>query len=383
MRARHRLVIVAAAAVLTAACGTGIAAPPTTVTSATPSSSSSATSAAVSSGPQVTVAPLPGSTTSSPATTTSPKPKPAATSRSRSTAATGTGGGPVTVTKTTSAPGAGSGNSPTTTVSEDPATVTATVVVDPPSTPAPPKTTKSPSATQAPPKTTTKANGGGSMTRKVVVIDPGHNGANGANPGIINQQVNAGFGQTKPCNTTGTETNAGYPEYRFNWQVAQHLKAELEAKGITVMMTRNSDDGVGPCVDKRAAIGNDADADAVISIHGDGDDASAHGFYVMTAGQTPDGIAPGVTAQSSRLAGDVRDGLAEVGLSPNSHLGENGLWTTRTDLAGLNLSLRPTVMIEAGNMRNAADAALMSSDAGQQQVAQGLAVGVVNYLIGR
>ena len=33
----------------------------------------------------------------------------------------------------------------------------------------------------------------------------------------------------------------------------------LEAKGITVIMTRDSDDGVGPCVNKRAAIGNDAE----------------------------------------------------------------------------------------------------------------------------
>jgi N-acetylmuramoyl-L-alanine amidase len=375
MRARHRLVIVAAAAVLTAACGTGVAAPPTTATSVS-SSSSPASSATVSSGPQVTVAPLPGGSATSASPTASSSPKPTAGSDTA-----GATGAPVTVTTTTSAPGGGSGNSPTTTVSEDPATVTKTVVVDPPSTAAPPKTTKSTTA-QPTPKTTPKATGG-SMTRKVVVIDPGHNGANGANPGIINQQVNAGFGQTKPCNTTGTETNAGYPEYKFNWNVALQLKAQLEAKGITVVMTRSSDDGVGPCVDKRAAIGNQADADAVVSIHGDGDDAAAHGFYVMTAGQTPDGIAAGVTAQSSRLAGDVRDGLAEVGLSPNSHLGENGLWTTRTDLAGLNLSLRPTVMIEAGNMRNAADAALMSSDAGQQQVAKGLAVGVVNYLIGR
>jgi N-acetylmuramoyl-L-alanine amidase len=221
------------------------------------------------------------------------------------------------------------------------------------------------------------------MTHKVIVIDPGHNGANGANPGIINQQVPAGFGLTKPCNTTGTETDAGYPEYQFNWNVALKLKAALQAKGLTVVMTRNSDDGVGPCVNERAAIGNQNRADAVISIHGDGDDPSARGFYVMTAGQTPEGIAPGVTAKSSRLATDVRDGLAEAGLNPSNHLGDNGLWTTRTDLAGLNLSLVPTVMIEAGNMRNSADAALMSSAAGQQQVADGLAAGVVSYLIGR
>ena len=217
------------------------------------------------------------------------------------------------------------------------------------------------------------------MTSKTVVIDPGHNGQNHNHPEIINQQVPAGLGQTKPCNTTGTETNAGYPEYDFTWNVAQQLKAALEAKGITVVMTRNSNDGVGPCVDKRAAIGNDNEADAVISIHGDGDEASAEGFYVMTAGQPAAGAMP---AESTRLADDVRDSLENGGLSPNNHLGENGLWTSRTDLAGLNLSLRPTVMIEAGNMRNDADAAMMSSASGQQKVAAALAVGVVQYLIG-
>ena len=218
------------------------------------------------------------------------------------------------------------------------------------------------------------------MTKKLVVIDPGHNGANGANPDIINQQVDAGFGQTKPCNTTGTSTDAGYDEHEFNWKVAVELKAELEAKGITVVMTRSTDDGVGPCVNKRAAIGNDNNAAAVISIHGDGDDPSAEGFYVMTAGQPPAGAA--VATASSKLAVAVRDGLAGAGLQPSNHLGSNGLWTERTDLAGLNLSLVPTVMIEAGNMRNAADAALMSSGAGQQQVASGLADGVVKYLVG-
>jgi N-acetylmuramoyl-L-alanine amidase len=211
----------------------------------------------------------------------------------------------------------------------------------------------------------------------VVVIDPGHNGANGANPNIINALVPAGFGQTKPCNTTGTSTNDGYPEHVFTWKVANYLRPMLEARGITVVMTRDSDDGVGPCVNKRAAAGNDANADAVVSIHGDGDDASAEGFYVMTAEQDPAGAA--MAAQSHGLAVNVRDGLTGAGLSPSNHLGAAGLWP-RNDLAGLNLSVRPTVMIEAGNMRNSADAALMSSAAGQQQVAQGLANGVLAYL---
>ncbi|HEY4993188.1 MAG TPA: N-acetylmuramoyl-L-alanine amidase [Nakamurella sp.] len=211
----------------------------------------------------------------------------------------------------------------------------------------------------------------------MVVIDPGHNGANSDNAAIINALVPAGFGQTKPCNTTGTETNAGYPEHDFTWAVANDLAPILTAQGIAVHMTRDSDDGVGPCVDKRAAIGNDHNADAVVSIHGDGDDASAQGYYVMTAEQDPAGA--DMAARSHALAVKVRDGLTGVGLSPSNHLGDGGLWP-RNDLAGLNLSVRPTVMIEAGNMRNSADADLMTSATGQRQVAQGLAAGVLSFL---
>lgn len=236
-------------------------------------------------------------------------------------------------------------------------------------TPLEPVQTQDP-ATQAP---APAPSGGG----RVVVIDPGHNGANGANPDVINALVDAGFGETKPCNTTGTSTNDGYTEHQFNWGVATKLQAILQARGYDVRMTRTSDDGVGPCVNKRAAFGNDANADVVVSIHGDGDDASARGFYVMTAERAPAGAA--MAAQSESLASTMRDALVNDGLSRSNHLGSGGLWK-RSDLAGLNLSTRPTVMIEMGNMRNSADAALMSSSAGQQQYAQGIADGVSAYL---
>ncbi len=217
----------------------------------------------------------------------------------------------------------------------------------------------------------------GSVDSLVVVIDAGHNGANGANPSIINAQVDAGFGQSKACNTTGTATNAGYAEHKFNWNVANYLKSALEAQGITVIMTRDSDDGVGPCVNVRAAIGNDANADAVISIHGDGSAEGDSGFYVMTSERDPAG--PEMAGQSAGLASTVRDALVNNGLSPSNYLGSNGLWK-RSDLGGLNLSLRPTIMLELGNMRDSQDSALMTSDAGQQQFAAGIAKGVLSYL---
>jgi N-acetylmuramoyl-L-alanine amidase len=211
----------------------------------------------------------------------------------------------------------------------------------------------------------------------VVVIDPGHNGGNASHPEVINKQVPAGFGQYKACNTTGTATNAGYPEHEFNWRVALKLRDLLQAKGITVRMTRDSDSGVGPCVNQRAAIGNDAHAAAVISIHGDGEAEGVTGFFVMTSSHDPGGAA--VAAQTDRLASRIRDGMVAGGLSVSSALGKDGLWA-RSDLGGLNLSLRPSVMIECGNMRNADEAARMSSAAGQQRYADAIAAGVLAFL---
>jgi N-acetylmuramoyl-L-alanine amidase len=210
-----------------------------------------------------------------------------------------------------------------------------------------------------------------------VVIDPGHNGANGAHPEIINQLVDAGFGETKPCNTTGTSTNAGYAEHEFTWAVAGDLKSILENQGVVVVMTRDSDDGVGPCVNERAAIGNDNNAAAVVSIHGDGAASGDRGFYAMTAQRDPAGS--DMAALSMDLASEVRDQLVAAGLSPSNYVGSGGLWT-RDDLGGLNLSVRPTTMIEMGNMRDSQDASLMTSEDGQLQMAKGIAAGIIAYL---
>ncbi|WP_414936935.1 N-acetylmuramoyl-L-alanine amidase [Amycolatopsis sp. cmx-11-51] len=254
----------------------------------------------------------------------------------------------------------------------------------PPSTSAPPGTTTvlttlpqpsvpSSSAPQPPPPTSQPKTG------KVVVLDPGHNGGNASKPGEINKQVPAGRGKRKPCNTTGTATNSGYPEHAFTWDVSQRISQALTAKGIRVVLTRRNDTGVGPCVDERAAIGNDAQADAVVSIHADGSHSEgAHGFHVAYS-------APPLNAQqgepSTKLATALRDGIRAGGFPTSTYLGSNGL-APRADLGGLNLSTRPAALIECGNMRNAAEAAAMSSEEGRQQYAAVIAKAIADYLGG-
>src|SRR3954470_12497344 len=210
----------------------------------------------------------------------------------------------------------------------------------------------------------------------VVVLDPGHNGGNAAHPEVVNAPVPDGAGGTKPCNTTGTETNAGYPEHAFTWDVALRMRDRLTAAGVTVVLTRQDDTGVGPCVDVRGQLAGRSGAAAFVGIHGDGAAAGGRGFHVITSSLAPGG--PDVAARSSALANAVRDAMTAV--EPVSTYTASFGLDARRDLAGLNLNVVPAVYVECGNMRNATDAALMSSAAGRQQIADQLAAGVLAFL---
>lgn len=210
------------------------------------------------------------------------------------------------------------------------------------------------------------------------MLDPGHNGGNASHPAEIAKLVPMGFGQYKACDTTGTNADDGYPEYQFTLSVAVLVQRTLEQDGAKVIMTRTTDEGVGPCVDQRAAIGNNAHADAAVSIHGDGFDASGHGFQVIQAARSVGGAAN--DSRSNALSQALHTTfMSESGLTPATYIGTNG-YETRDDLAGLNLSTVPKVLVECGNMKNPGDIALMESNAGRARLAQAIADGIIEYL---
>lgn len=221
---------------------------------------------------------------------------------------------------------------------------------------------------------------GGTLAARTVVLDPGHNGGNASAPTYINRLVPAGRGRRKPCNTTGTATADGYSEAAFNYAVAIDLRAILRAQGARVVMTRPNNSGVGPCVDRRAAIGNAAHADAVIAIHADGAPPAGRGFHVIYPPNSGD-TAP-IYAASLRLARRVHDALLTSRILPRStYLGHNG-YSERDDLAGLNLSTRPAIFVELGNMDNPTDARLQSDPAIRKRLADALYTGISRFLLG-
>lgn len=220
--------------------------------------------------------------------------------------------------------------------------------------------------------------GAKSLAGKVVVVDPGHNGGNGAHPEVINKQVSVGNGR-KECDTTGTDTDAGYSEHAFTWDVSNRLAKLLRAQGAKVVLTRSSDAGVGPCITERAAIGNRNHADAAISVHADGAPKSGHGFHVIEP-LPVSGYNTGIIADSKKLGLDIRDAFHKgTGLPYSTYRGHAAL-DPRDDLGGLNLSKVPKVFVETGNMRNPGDAAKLSDPSFRQRIAEALDAGLVAYL---
>jgi len=219
----------------------------------------------------------------------------------------------------------------------------------------------------------------GILRGKVVAVDPGHNGGNFDAVSAIGKLIWNGR-ESETCDTTGTETDGGYTEAQFNWDVALFLTADLRAEGATVALTRTSNTGVGPCVTERAAIGNEVHANAAISIHADGGPPGGRGFAILEP--VADGPDDAIIGPSVTLGADLRAAFASGSGEPLSSYDGTGGIQPRDDLAGLNLSRVPKVFIECANMRNATDAALVTSLRWQATAARAIAAGLTAFLTG-
>jgi N-acetylmuramoyl-L-alanine amidase len=206
-------------------------------------------------------------------------------------------------------------------------------------------------------------------TTTVVVIDPGHQSRGDATP----EPVGPGAAETKPRvtgGTTGVVTRV--PEYEVVLQVATNLKARLEARGITVVMTRTTND-VNISNSERAQMANEAGADLFVRIHADGNVDSAQAGISTLYPAENQWTAP-IAAESLRAAQVVHGaviastGAASRGVVP------------RTDLSGFNWSTVPSVLVECGFLTNAVEDRLISSPHYQDKLAEGMATGILTFL---
>ena len=218
-----------------------------------------------------------------------------------------------------------------------------------------------------------RAHATSNIAGKIVFLDPGHNGANDSS---INRQVVNGRGGTKECQTTGTTTDAGYPEHSFNWDTVLRIRDELSRLGVRTALSRGNDNALGPCVDQRAAMANALRPDAIVSIHADGGPPDGRGFHVNYSHPPLNEAQSGAAVRFAQL---MRDQLVASGLQPSTYRGTAGLYG-RSDLAGLNLAQYPSILIEMGNMKNAQEAAVLTSADGRARYATAVTTGIAAYL---
>ena len=115
-------------------------------------------------------------------------------------------------------------------------------------------------------------------TSFVVCIDPGHQ----SHSDTKTEPLGPGSAVRKPRITGGT-TGAltGAPEYETVLQIATNLKRRLEAAGVTVVMTRTTND-VNLSNAERAQLASEAGADLLVRLHADSStDKTLSGVYTL------------------------------------------------------------------------------------------------------
>lgn len=226
----------------------------------------------------------------------------------------------------------------------------------------------------------------GELAGKTVFLDPGHQGSAAGHD--LSKQVPDGRGGTKDCQTAGATAVTGKAEHTINWEVAQLVKAALEAKGARVVLSRADDTGWGGCVDERARAANDSRADIAVSLHADstaaGNDASKSGFHlIVPVLPVPDATVTRVQGTEGRKATEkMRDSFKAAGFAPANYGGIGDGIVERTDIAGANLTQVPLVFVEMGNLSNPEEARKLSSPEGATAYALAVTNGITSYVTG-
>lgn len=203
----------------------------------------------------------------------------------------------------------------------------------------------------------------------VVVIDPGHQKKgdstqepNGPDSSVMKARVAGG--------TSGRTT--GVPEYELTLTISLKLRDELEARGYTVYMTRESHD-VNISNMERALYASSVGAEIAVRIHANGsEDTSVSGALALTPSSDNPYISH-LASESMSLSKCILDAYCNA-----TSMDNKGIMFSDT-MTGINWSTVPVTILEMGFMTNPADDTNMQDEKYQQKMVQGIADGIDAY----
>ena len=194
------------------------------------------------------------------------------------------------------------------------------------------------------------------VSGNIIIVDPGHN-------------YGGDYGAVKTIN------GVKYDETVLNMQVAVKLKAELENKGYTVIMTREENDrstaALTQSLTERVNIANNSAACLFISIHHNVASGTAMGveaYYSTTAQDDSFGgnYSYERVQKGKALASAITANVASAVSTNNRGARDSSLFVCR------NTSI-PAVLVEVGFIDNPTEAARCASTDGQAKAAKAIA----------
>ena len=203
---------------------------------------------------------------------------------------------------------------------------------------------------------------------RTICIDPGHPS------------------ETSP----GTTGPTGVSENHINWVIANKLRADLEAAGATVVMTKQSENEL-VTNRRRAEIANEAGAAIMIRLHCDAAPSRGYAIFAPDRQGTRFGVTgPGraVIDASTAMMRPFYEGMGSVLAGTLPGRGTHGDSATYVGarqgaLTGSIFSEVPTLTIEMCVLTQAADEAFISSASGQEMMVRALRAGLEAALSGR